>query len=410
VLLVQMLISVQAVNRSTAATPGIVQRIRILEGPGILAQLGEAFDTLALRCRAPITARRPWLEAWIQSYREYRPVAVGIFEEDQALAAVALFAVRPRRLGTEVVGLGHGASDQSRVYAVDDDAAEELARAVRSWLRLSLPRPWRLTLEQLPADDGAVRALQRALPHHVVLPAPGSPMVLFTADRTPGRYLTANYRGQAKNKWNRMVKDGLRPKIEILTSAEEIAPILPPVMEIAGIRQEELTGHRKLDRPHHARFFTAVVLEHARRGEVELMLLHIGGEIGAYSLTFRDGASARMWSSHYHPRWSAYSPGHILSRALVEQCVERRDIDVLDWMKGLEPYKLRTANHVEPAQSLHAWSGRAGRIAGEAAELLRTMLLRARARYPVLRRLQIGLRQRLGRIRERGSEKAGNEP
>jgi CelD/BcsL family acetyltransferase involved in cellulose biosynthesis len=128
------------------------------------------------------------------------------------------------------------------------------------------------------------------------------------------------------------------------------------------------------------------------------MLLYIAGEVGAYCLTFRDGTARRMWNSHYHPRWSAYSPGHILSRALVARCVERPGVDVLDWMKGLEAYKLRTANHIEPAQSLCAWSGPSALYAGQAAEWVRAVLKKTRARYPVLRRLQIAVRQQLRRF------------
>jgi hypothetical protein len=389
----------------TAATPAaphclptapITQRTRVLHGRGILAQLGEGFDALARECRAPVTAQRLWLQTWIQSYRQYHPVAVGVFGENQTLAAVALFGVRRRRVGTAVVALGHGASDQGRVYAIDAAAAGELAVAVTVWLR-SLRRPWQMTLAQLPAEDEAVRALRKALPYHVVVPAAGSPMVVFSGDRSAGQYITPNYRGQAKNKWNRMVKHGLAPEIEILTSAAKIASALPHVMEIAKIRQEELTGRRSLDQSADAGFFRAVVLEHALRGDVELMLLRIGGEIGAYSLTFRDGAAARMWSSHYHPKWSCYSPGHILSRALVERCAACAEINVLDWMKGLEPYKLRTANHIESAQALCAWSGPGGRSLGQAAEWLRNALRRMRERYPALRRLQVTIRLRLGR-------------
>ena len=382
------------------ATARVEPGVHVLHGPGILNELGEDFDALALRCGAPITARRLWLEAWIQSYRQYLPVAVGIGRPGEALAAVALFGVRRGRFGREVVCLGHGASDQSRVYALDADAARELAAAVRSWL-LTLPRPWRMTLAQLPADDEAVRALGDVLTHSSRLPAPGSPMVVFNGDRSPDRYITPNYRGQAKNKWNRMVKHGLTPEIELLTSPEKIAGVLPRVLEIAGIRQQELTGRRQFDQPYQIAFFRRLVLDHAERGDAELMVLRIRGEIGAYSLTFRDGRTARMWSSHYHPQWSAYSPGHILSRALVERCLARPDIEVLDWMKGLEPYKLRTANHVQPAQSLRAWSGLAGRCAGTATEWLRTAARRARDRHPILRRFQVALRQRLGRSRLR---------
>jgi CelD/BcsL family acetyltransferase involved in cellulose biosynthesis len=206
-----------------------------------------------------------------------------------------------------------------------------------------------------------------------------------------------------------MVKHGLKPEIETVTAADDIAPVLPRVMEIAGLRQAELTGRRKLDQPRHAAFFRGVVLEHALRGEVELMLLRVGGDIGAYSLTFRDGTIARMWSSHYHPRWSCYSPGHVLSRALVERCVGCPDIEALDWMKGLEPYKLRTANHVEPAQSLRAWSGRGARSAGMASEWLRAALKETRERYPLLRRLQVGFRRRLGNSGEPVTPEGGED-
>jgi CelD/BcsL family acetyltransferase involved in cellulose biosynthesis len=375
------------------------RRVRVVHGFGLFDELGESFDVLARVCRAPVTARRPWLESWIRRYRHYHPVAVEVLGPGQTLAAVALLGARRRRFGTEVVALGHGASDQSRVYATDAAASRDLALAVRSWLG-SIPLPWRMTLAQLPADDVAVAALRDVLPHHLLLPAPGSPMVIFDGDRRPGRYISANQRGQANNKWNRMVKHGLQPELRVLTAAQDIAPVLPRVIEIACIRQEELTGTRKLDQPHHAGFFKDVVLRHAERGEVELMLVEVGGEIGAYLLTFLDGRVARMWSSHYHPRWSDYSLGHVLCRELVERCVRSPAIDVLDWMKGLEPYKFRTANHVEAAQSLRAWSGISGRSAGEVSRWVRTALSGTTKRYPVLRRLQIAVRRGIGRIAE----------
>ena len=252
-----------------------------------------------------------------------------------------------------------------------------------------------MRLAQVPVADGTVATLQQVLRHHTVLPAPGSPMVLFGDDRTPGRYLTANYRGQANNKWNRMVKHGLVPSIAVLTSRDEIDAVLPRVIQVATVRQEALTGTRKLDRPHETAFFMDVVRRHAERGEVEVMVLRIGGDVGAYAVTFLDDRVARMWSSHYDPRWSAYSPGHVICRALVERCVGSPRVDALDWMKGHEDYKFRTANHVEPAQAVRAWSGTAGRVAGEASLRVRDALIGVRNRYPALRQLQLEVRRRL---------------
>jgi CelD/BcsL family acetyltransferase involved in cellulose biosynthesis len=377
----------------TGAVSDGVREVRVLEGPGILRELAADFETLATRCRAPVSARPLWLEAWIQSYPKYRPVAIGVHDREFGLTALALLAIRNDRFGAEIVALGHGASDQSRLYAVDAASAAELAVAVRKWLA-SLSRRWRLCLAQLPAGI-ELDAWARHFPYHLVRPGADSPVIRFGDDRSIGIYLSPNYRGQAKNKWNRLVKHGLDPSLRVLSSPAEIAAALPSVMAIAATRQEELTGRRKLDKPEHAGFFRNIVTLHAECGEVELMVLHVRGEIAAYALTFLDNGIARMWSSHYDPQWATYSLGHIVTRELVQRFAGSPAFEALDWMKGMEPYKLRSANHIEPAHSFHAWPTQAELAAARLSLWARKALIRTRDRFPALRQMQVSIRRRL---------------
>jgi hypothetical protein len=376
---------------TVAASPRALRHV-VRDGPRLMETLGEAFDDLALACGAPITARRPWLECWLRTHPEYHPVAVVVEDHRNELRATALFGVRRRRWGAEVLGLGHGSCDQARLYVRDENAGHVLATGVGHWLR-RLTGQWRLTLAQLPAGDAVTAALQAVLPYSAIRPAVGSPVVVFGEDRRPSSYISANSRGQANNKWNRLVRNGHDPAIELLCDPDPIAKVLPRVVAIATVRQEELTGRPKLASAERAAFFQAVALEHARRGEAEVLLLRIKGEIAAYTITFLDHGVARMWSGHYDPRWSEYSPGHILSRKLIERCLETPSITELDWMLGMEPYKLRSATRVVAVESLHAWSGLPGWAAGSVLHGMRRTATETRDRYPVLRHVQLATRR-----------------
>jgi CelD/BcsL family acetyltransferase involved in cellulose biosynthesis len=383
-----------------AAAAGVAEendglRAEVKTGASVLDDLGAEFDALARECRAPVTARRRWLQCWVRNYGEFTPVTVTVWTADSRLAGVGLFGVRRGLVGTRIVGLGHAHSDQSRLLARDIRAAGHLARAISQWL-FTLRRPWHLTIAQLPLDDLTGNALLEVLPFAAARQGVGSPLVAFGEDRSLGRYISTNSRGQANNKWNRLIKANREPTIEVVTDPVVIAQYLPDLITIANLRLEQLTGRRKLDRSQHAQFFQDVILEHAHHGEAELLLLRIDGNIAAYSVTFIDGTVARMWSSHYHPAYAVFSPGHILAKVLVERCLETVDIDALDWMQGLEPYKFRSATSVLGTMNMHSWSSKSAWVIGCVAQRGYLRLAWLRARYPVIRRFQILLRRSLG--------------
>jgi hypothetical protein len=86
-------------------------RLEVVRGPEALRATGAQFDELLAAIGAPVTTRRPWLQAWVDSYPMYEPVMFALYGPTGGLEAAAPLAVR-RRLGTRTVtALGHGPSD-----------------------------------------------------------------------------------------------------------------------------------------------------------------------------------------------------------------------------------------------------------------------------------------------------------
>ena len=55
-----------------------------------VGELGSRLDALHQATETPITARRPWLECWLESHRDQQPIVVGVDAPDGSLAAAAL--------------------------------------------------------------------------------------------------------------------------------------------------------------------------------------------------------------------------------------------------------------------------------------------------------------------------------
>src|SRR3954469_6232560 len=152
-----------------------------LQGEGVLDELGPALDEIHTATGAPLNTRRPWLSAWIRTYRAYEPWAITVRSGD-GLTGAALLARRRHLTGTEVIGLGQGPSDYQR-FAVLPEDAPALADAVAGALA-RLPSPWRLHVEQLPDGEPAAAELAHRLGAATVEPGDAAPRTRFGPDRS----------------------------------------------------------------------------------------------------------------------------------------------------------------------------------------------------------------------------------
>jgi hypothetical protein len=329
--------------------------VQVMTGPHVLDVLAARLDDLHCRTETPITARRPWLSAWQDCFPQYAPIAVVLEHDDGRLEGAALLA-RCTRFGvTQVVAMGHGPSDQTRLAVRSAEAAERLGVGLAEFLH-TLPGPWRLALRHLPRDDAVATVLTRRLRHAHLADGDVSPVTRFTADRRLRSYVSRNHHQQVQRLHNRINREGLTADIAHLRNVKEVAPVLGEVEAVCRSRDVEVRGWSALDDGHRGPFFRRIVMDLAQREEVELTTLRLNGQLAAYVLCFRDAGAYRMWSCRVAPAWRRYGAGRLANNAALAHALADGHSTEFDWMRGEERYKQSMANHIERAVDLRAWS------------------------------------------------------
>lgn len=315
-----------------------------------LYRLGDELDEVHRHALVPVplTARLPWLSAWARAFTAYEPVIV------RAPGACALLAIRSQGGILRVVALGHGVSDYSRLPAVDAEAAARLGGRVAETLR-GFGRPWVLDLEQLAVDDPAVDSLRAELSVHRIEEGDACPSTRFTEDRAPDTYLSKSFRSNVR-RLRRRVEESSVVEVDFVRDADDVVALLPELVVVRRRRDADVGRLSPLDTEAGTRFYRDVMGVLAARGEVEVATLRFDGRLAAYSLALLDGPVYRSYDPRFDPVFAEFSPGMMLELPLFERMLADPALEVFDRMRGVEGYKLRTANQVEPTARLRAWS------------------------------------------------------
>jgi len=323
-------------------------------GSDVLLRLGHRLDVLHATAQVPITARRTWLQAWIDAYRDFDVLAISL-EDPTAVDAAALLAWRRRRGIRQVVACGHGPSDVVALPSRNAVSAGRLAQELTEHLRQSRG-PWRLALRHVTAEDAVIPLLAERLARSHRVPGDRSPILRAESGTVLNDYVTSSHRRGVAGIRNRLVKSGLRPRIEHLSDVTKIDPLLPD-MERIYRRRDEAVGRRcALDVPSHLNFFRLVTRRHAVRCEVVLTTVHLDDKLAAYALCFEDGGALRMWNCRFDPQWARYSPGKLAVEESVAHALTS-GFTAYDFMRGVERYKLSYANDEARTQDFRAASG-----------------------------------------------------
>jgi len=358
------------------------ESVRVLRGPDLLERLGSDLDALLAATGAPITARRPWLQAWANAYGSYEPLAVAVGGPG-VLRAAALLAVRSRHGVREVVGLGHEMSDQVRLPATDPGSARTLGRSVARALR-SLGR-WSLRIEQLPPDDPAVAALAASLPRSAIVPGDPSPFRPLDS-RTLNDYLSRNTRGAANQARNRAAREGLPLEVKLLREPREVAAVLPEMERVRRLRDASLARRSDLEDPARNAFWHGVIKDLTALGSAEVVTVLLGQRLAAYCVNLLDGDAYRVWDARFEPDFARFRPGTLAEHAGLESALSHPQIHVFDWMRGDEPHKFKICTELAPAVHLLAWSSPGVWLQSEGPRRSLSALRLFRDRHPGLKR------------------------
>lgn len=324
-------------------------------GPQALDGVAGELDDLLAACAAPVTARRPWLQVWLEHHPDHEPLVVTVAGPDGSLVAAALLATRRRAGVTQVVPLGDGASDVVVMPARSHADAERLARALAD--DLGRRRPWRLTARHHDASDEVVPRLARRLRHATTEPGDVSPVMRAGAQPTLEAHVSKSHRKGSKWLRNRLAREGVAVDIEHLRRVDHVRRVLPEVEEVHRRRDRELGRSSPMDDPRGLAFFRELVLRHAELDELCLTVLRLDGELAAYALCFVDGASRRMWNCRFDPAYARHSPGRLAIDAAVAEALSD-GVDEFDFMRGEEGYKRSYADSETRTVDLRAASGR----------------------------------------------------
>jgi CelD/BcsL family acetyltransferase involved in cellulose biosynthesis len=325
-------------------------------GPGVLDRLAPALDELHEAASAPVTARRPWLQTWLDETPAFTPLVIGVGSA-RRLDAVAALAMR--RVGplVSVVDIGHGPSDYQVFPARDTVAADALATRVADVLR-GLRRPWVLRVDQLPDGDPVAQALTRRLRHARLSPGMGAPAARLGESRDVSAYLSRNAREAVRKARARLRREQLEFSVTVLRDPDAVAGELERVADLKRRRDLQVRGHSSVDVDRDLAMWRRLAVGHAARGEAELVLGHIGDRLAAYLLVFLDKGAYRIWDVRFEPELHRFAPGRLIARAAFQRVLGDPELVELDWMNGEEPYKLSMSNVVVPHTELRAWSSR----------------------------------------------------
>lgn len=330
--------------------------VQFLCGPTLLDDLGADLDDLHRAAATPVTTRAPWVKAWVAAYAPMDPWAVTVRDgRTGRLDGAALFAVRAGEGCDEITPLGRRQLDRGTMPARTPAAAHALGTALAARVS-SRPRPWTLRLGQLPAGDRVAAAVARRLPGARILPGLPIPKVEVGPGTSTADLLGKGLRKQLRKARNRVADDGITMAIDFASGSVEVDSLLDEVERTHRAREHHAMRVSDLESSPGLRFWRNVILDHARRGEVEIATLRLEGELAAYVVSLLDGGAYRVFDGRLAPAWSRYSPGRLLETATLERAVADRRYDELDWMNGCASEKLLTTNGADPTEHLVAAS------------------------------------------------------
>ncbi len=336
-----------------------VQTNHVLIGVQALRARASDFERIFRTIAAPATGCWPGLLIWMESHPKYEPWGV-LIERNGYLVAAGILT-RRRRFGLWWIGKPTGRGDPLRFGAVDDDAAAKLAQAICAAAR-SFGGPWRLQVSDLPCPDPVIAHFRSGWPHSQTQLTPPVPHLLFAADAPLSTYLSRNTRSAVAKARNRILREGIQMVQEWTSDPERILKLLPQVLDIYRRRDHQLRGRSMVDDPASESYFEAFVAEHTRQGLMNLLTIHLEGQLAAFALCLLDNGKYWVLVNRTSPAWLRYSTGTIANAEVVRHAFEDPRSCGVNWGGGPERYKLSGEVTLVHYQTLYAWSSATVRL------------------------------------------------
>jgi CelD/BcsL family acetyltransferase involved in cellulose biosynthesis len=326
---------------------------------GQIAGYSAEIDALLADTGAPLSARWPSIKVWLRHQPNYEPWAVLVRLGGDLVGAAVL--ARRASLGCWKIGKPGSAGEQSWLPARDSAAAQQLAMALRRALD-DLGRPWFLSVPDLPGSDPVAAAVQRELSVTTLRAGADAPQLCFASGVGLSAYLSRNTRSAVAKAGNRISRAGLRMDVSWVTDPAAVDAVLPEIVQVHRLRNQQLRRTSTLDSPAAAGLFNDFIRTHARNHRVRLLTVRIGPPLASFAVCLLDQRTFWVYANLVSPDWLHYSAGTIANAEVVRAAYLDPAIDGVDWGAGLQRYKLSGAATLRPSQHLAAWSSPALKV------------------------------------------------
>jgi hypothetical protein len=322
--------------------------VELAHGRAAVAAIEQELGELAVVADAPLTARPAWslvsgfvsdyLLPWALLARDAAGTPVG--------AVVLLDHIQnPRSVLTTLAGTDGG--HRGAILTADTTVALALGDALRGVLDEQSSQST-VVLGPLPAGSPVVDAFAAGLSGSRQEAAAAVPVIRRDAGTDPAAYLAPGMRRALRKAANRLAADGRQAQIRFSCDAGEI---------LGKLRQLEYV-HRNRDHVHGRISDLDDAVRHGAwrdraknltdLGLLELAMLHIDGELAAYTLGVADGPVYRLLEGRFVTEWARYSPGRLLEAGVVQRVLDDDAFTTFDWMTAVAPQSLLGRNSEDP--------------------------------------------------------------
>jgi CelD/BcsL family acetyltransferase involved in cellulose biosynthesis len=342
-----------------------------------------AWAELAARTQAPPYMHPGWLRCWWPAF------GTGELEVRALWKAGRLTAVLP--LGRRRGQLESTANYHTPVFGIvaEDQAAaasmaRELFRDAPAQVSLTTAAPEAATLRvcQDAAQEAGFRVVSRP---HLLSPYVELDYGWNEYKRDLHSHLLRNLRRGRKQ-----LEEQGPLVMEIVTGGAMLEERLDQAMQVEASGWKGKTGTAIQSRPHTRWFYREMARWAAERGLLRLYLLRLSGRVLTMCLTLQQHGVCYMLKGGYDEAFKRYSPGNILTEALIEDCANR-GITRVEMNGEADPYKMNWATGTRQYMRMEAFAPTtAGRLAWASFRYGRPIASRVRQ---ALRMQQPGHRQ-----------------
>jgi CelD/BcsL family acetyltransferase involved in cellulose biosynthesis len=178
----------------------------------------------------------------------------------------------------------------------------------------------------------------------------------FAPGRSLNNYLSSNTRSAVAKARNRIKREGVVMTKNWSRDFEQIQATLGQVLDIYRRRDHQMFGQSLIDDPEAERFFLMFVTEHAKQNLIDLLTIHLDGQLAAFAVCLLDNDEHWVLVNKASPAWLRFSPGTIANAEVVAHAFEAADSHGVNWGGAPQRYKLSGEVTLIPRQTLFLWS------------------------------------------------------